>query len=303
MPRVSVKIFDRKLDYACLVRVPGFPYLMPEHLEDNWLTPVPGMTSRQWVPSYYEIEGPILDVRVASRSLLARVTFDLIKERNSEATGVYPTQRDVYERLRRLKFPAISHLARYTETAINRLEGKFAVFGDSISSQRRLNWQKFSESSWAICLHGIPTDFQNLYITVTIARLLLYRISNNLRSSSLQTLIVLDEASTVFKKHFETREGTFLLLDYLAQAREFGVGFLIGTQSLTNLADSVLSNTAVKIMIGGCGAGHDYATFAAAAGMTIEQREFMKRDKTPGHAFVSDPRWPVAFQVEVPRVA
>jgi hypothetical protein len=298
-----VKIFDRKLDFACLSRIPGFSYLMAGHLHDNWIRPPPGMSARQWVPSYYEIEGPILDVRVATRSLMARVTFDLIKEFDSEQTGVWPTQRDVYERLKRLKFPAVSHLARYTETAINRFEGKFAVFGDAINSHRRLNWQVFADTSWAVCLHGIPTDLQSLYISVVVARLLLHRIANNLRSSALNTLIVLDEASTVFRKQYEMREGTYLLSDYLCQAREFGVGFLIGSQSFSQLAPSVIANTATKVMIGGFGSGDDYAAFAASTGMTVEQREFTKRGRRPGHAIVRDPRWPATFQVEVPRVA
>lgn len=115
-------------------------------------------------------------------------------------------------------------------------------------------------------------------------------------------LLVFDEASTMFKRQYEAREGTYLLTDYLAKCREFDMGFLIGTQTISNLADSVLANTAIKILVGGAGLGSDYDIFASATGMTREQKEFLKRLTMPGMACVRDPRYPFPFTLEVPRV-
>ena len=116
-------------------------------------------------------------------------------------------------------------------------------------------------------------------------------------------LFVFDEDSTMFRKWYEQREGDFLLTDYLAKSREFGIGFIIGTQTLTNLADSVLANTAIKILAGGAGLGTDYDIFASASGMSPEQKEFIKQLTMPGMAVVKDPRYPHPFTLEVPRIA
>jgi len=115
-------------------------------------------------------------------------------------------------------------------------------------------------------------------------------------------IIVLDEAYPMFQKSHEFKDSTYLLLDYLAKSREFGIGFIIGTQSL-NLADMALANTGIKIMVGGFGLGSDYAAFASATGMTIEQSEFIKRLTLPGQACAKDFRYPHPFTLEVPKIA
>lgn len=292
-----LKIFDRKMDYACLTVYPHFVYWMLKDFYDNWLQPPPGVGFHSWITTFSEILSNYCDFRVAARNLFSSRAIWLY-----EKTGNYPTIENVYHSLRNTKYPLISHLARYSETLINRLSGAITVFGDSICSHRQFDWEKFVQTNWAISLWGIPTDYQNLFITVTIAKILLYRMANNMRSNDLEVLIVLDEASTMFKRFYETREGTYLLSDYLAKCREFGVGFIIGTQTLSNLADSVLANTGTKVLVGGAGLGADYDIFASATGMTNEQKEFLKRLTMPGQACGKDPRYPVPFTLEVPRI-
>ena len=142
-----------------------------------------------------------------------------------------------------------------------------------------------------------------MFIGVGVGKVLSYRMTHNMRSNQLVDLFVFDEGQTMFKKWHEVREGTYLLTDYLAQAREFGIGFIIGTQTLSNLADSVLANTAIKVLAGGAGLGSDYDVFASATGLTPEQKDFLKRLTMPGMACARDPRYPHAFTLEVPRIA
>lgn len=291
------------MDYASLSVFAGFVYWMLGDYYTNWLQPPPGVSHKAWVPIFCEIPSNYLDIRVAGRNLITTVADWLCEKHNSSVSGVYPTLKDVYHVIRSKKYPAVSHLARYQETILNRLEGLLAVFGDHICSQRRLDWNIFHNTNWAISLYGIPTDYQNLFITVTTAKILVYRMANNLRSSGLVDLLVFDEGSTMFRKWYESREGTYLLTDYLAKCREFGIGFVIGTQTLSNLADSVLANTSIKILVGGAGLGADYNIFASATGMTPEQTEFIKRFTMPGQAYGKDPRYPYPFTLEVPRIA
>jgi DNA helicase HerA-like ATPase len=119
----------------------------------------------------------------------------------------------------------------------------------------------------------------------------------------LTDLFVFDEAASIFRKWYEDRGGTYLLTDYLAQSREFGIGFIISTQNLSNLADTILSNSATKIMVGGAGLGRDYDIFGSAIGLTSEQKEHLKALKSPGVACISDSRYPHPFLLEVPKIA
>lgn len=298
-----IKGFDRKDDYACLSVFPDFLYWLLKDFYCNWLEPPPGFSYTVWINTFAEIMGNFLDIRVAARSLFTSKALWLAKKMRSEQTCIYPTLWNVYHVIRKTKCPVISHTARYKETILNRLEGIFNVFSDHVCSNKRLNWDAFFTTDWIISISGIPTDFQNLFISVIIAKIMLYRIANNQRSKELVDLIVFDEASTVFRKWHETREGTYLLTDYLAQAREFGIGFIIGTQNLSNLADSVMSNTAIKIAVGGFGLAQDYEAFAGATGMNVEQKEYLKQLTRPGQACGRDPRYPYPFILEVPRIA
>lgn len=298
-----IKAFDRKLDFACLSQFPGFTYWTLSQYFTNWIAPPPTISHLHWIPIVAEIFGNFLDIRIAARSLLVSNALWLCEIRRSAVTGIYPTLKDIFNVIRSKQYPAPSHLARYQETVLNRIDGLLTTFGDHICSHKKLNWRRFLDSNWAISIHGIPTDLQNLFITVTTSSILLYRIHNNLRSNRLIDLFVFDEASVMFKKWYEIREGTYLLTDYLAQAREFGMGFLIGTQMLSNLAESVLANTSTKILVGGAGLGTDYDVFASSVGLTQDQIDYLKTWKKPGAACISDPRYPNPFLLEVPRVA
>jgi len=298
-----IKLFDRKFEYHALAIFPNFVYwLLPDYYT-NWMAPPPGVSSQVWLAVISEVLGNFLDIRVASRGLFLSKALWLCHERDSDNTGVYPTLKDVYHVLRATNYPLMSHYARHKETIMNRLEGIFAVFGDNICSPRRMDWNSYMNTDWGISIDGIPSDYQNLFITVEIAKIMIYRMSSNLRSKNLVDLIVFDEASTMFKKCYESREGTYLLTDYLAKAREFGIGFIIGTQSVSNMADSVMANTAIKILIGGAGLGADYDTFASATGLTIEQKDYLKQKPLPGFASVKDPRYQFPFTIKVPQIA
>ncbi len=297
-----IKIFDRKLDFAALVAFENFVYWKLDHFYTNWLTPPPGISFRTWINQFFEIFGNYEDIRVATRGLLAEKTLWVYDGMRQAGSKQYPTLKDVYRVIKSIKYPMLSHNSRYQESILNRLDGLFAVFGDHICSHRQLDWKAYLEADWAISLNGIPSDFQNLFITVEIAKIYQYRVAHNLRSHSLSDLLVFDEASTMFTKFREVREGTYVLTDLLAKSREWGMGFVIGTQTLSGLADSVMANTAIKIMVGGAGLREDYDAYAGATGMTPTQKEFLKRLTIPGQACARDPRYPHPFTLEVPNV-
>ncbi|MEA1981519.1 MAG: hypothetical protein U9N54_11190, partial [candidate division Zixibacteria bacterium] len=299
---VSIKLFDRKFEYYPLMSYDNFTYWYLKDFYINILEPAPGVAFERWIANIAELFGNTHDMRVASRGLLVKVALILYKKPEFSGSGRYPTLKDVYKHLLSMKIPLLSHESRHKETLINRLEGIFSIFGDHLCSQRPMIWDNFIKLSWAIAIDGIPNEYQNFFINVICAKIMSYSVVNNIRNKKLKTVLCFDESSSIFRKFYEQREGNYLLLDYLAQAREFGIGFVIATQSLSNLPDSVLSNTGIKIMVGGSGSGTDYDIFASATGMTPEQKTYLKQLTKPGQACVKDPRYEFPFTMEVPHI-
>jgi len=176
-----IKIFDRKGDYACLTIFPDFHYWCFKDYFTNWLEPPPGINYRKWLSMLFELFANYLDIRIAGRNLLLNTALWLGRERNSESTRIYPTLRDVQNAIKNKKYPFQSHLARYQETVLNRVTGLIDQYGDQICSNRKLNWTKYLNSSWAISVEGLPTDMQNLVIAVTVGKILNHKMSTNQR--------------------------------------------------------------------------------------------------------------------------
>jgi hypothetical protein len=297
-----LKIFDRKGDYSALSSFPGFVYWMLPDFAMNLLEPPPGVSFRSWIGILSEILSNYLDIRVAARGLFTTICLHLHEERQLQGIALCLTLEDVHARLESLRYPAISNLNRYRETLLNRIEALITDLHDQVCLNKKLDWQSFLSVDWALSLIGLPTDRQNLLITVIIAKILTYRMVHNLRSTAVVDLFVFDEAHTMFSTWYERREGTHLLLDYLRMSREYGAGFIVASQT-TDMARTVLGNTATKVMVGGCGVGSDYDTFASATAMTLTQKEQLKQLTIPGQACGKDPRYPHPFRFEVPRIA
>ncbi|MCH9031993.1 MAG: ATP-binding protein [candidate division Zixibacteria bacterium] len=210
----------------------------------------------------------------------------------------YPTLRD----LSRVLF-VISSKSKGSqkEAALrlgHRIRSLIEIIGDAAASRQRPDWGRLIESDWALSLSGLASTTQSLCITIYFAKVLLYRICNNLRSDNLETLIVLDEASMIFPK--TATKKTSILLDYFQQARAFGIGVIFASQSM-NLADEIFANTAIKIAVGGFGHGADYEAFGSAVGLNRAQRDFMRTISQPGSAVVKDIRHPHPFTVQIER--
>jgi len=119
-------------------------------------------------------------------------------------------------------------------------------------------------------------------------------------AKKLRLLFVIDEASTVFRRSMEIREGSDVLSDNFVMDRERGIGYIIISQRLEDLSRNVIGNCSRKIVIGGLGTGYDYQIFGSSVGLLFDKIEFLKRRTQPGQACVSDYRYPEAFTLDVP---
>jgi len=287
-------IFDRKQDFYDLARDYGLLYLLLRDYQDNWGAPPDGVDDTAWFNILAEILAVHLEYRMQGQALITEVLYKISVTLKKKGLG-YPTLQDIANALgpsgQRKCFETNARISHRLNTIAN-------IVGPAASSRIQPKWKRIITYDWALSLAGLAVPIQNLVISVNIAKILLYRIYNNLHSDRLETLIVLDESSTIFPKSGTKK--TALLLDYFQQARAFGIGFILATQSM-NLADEIFANTAIKIAVGGFGHGSDYEEFGSAIGLNRAQRDFMRTISQPGSAVVKDIRYPYPFTVQIER--
>ncbi|MCP4603466.1 MAG: ATP-binding protein [Proteobacteria bacterium] len=287
-------IFDRKQDFYELALDFRFLYFLLEDFMDNWCAPPDGIISRLWFNVLAEILATSFELRVAAQGMLV----DILCYLGTNMAPDYPTLRDVMRRLYAVANEGKGSQREIAARLYHRLSSLISVVGDAAASKQRPDWQYLMKLDWSLSLAGLASSTQSLCITIYFAKVLLYRICNNLRTDKLETLIVLDEASMIFPK--TATKKTSILLDYFQQARAFGIGVIFASQSM-NLADEIFANTAIKVAVGGFGHGADYEAFGSAVGLSRGQRDFMRTISQPGSAVVKDVRHPHPFTVQIER--
>lgn len=292
-----IMIFDRKQDFYDLALEFKFLYFLLEDFKDNWIAPPPGVKDRIWFNILAEILAASFELRVATQGMFVDVVCELTGKEDSDPKN-YPTLRDVSRTLYIISSKSRGTLKDIALRLGHRIRALLEIVGDSATSRQSPDWKKLTQSDWALSLAGLASTTQSLCITIYFAKVLLYRICNNLRSDNLETLIVLDEASMIFPK--TATKKTSILLDYFQQARAFGIGVIFASQSM-NLADEIFANTAIKVAVGGFGHGADYEAFGSAVGLNRAQRDFMRTISQPGSAVVKDIRHPHPFTVQIER--
>jgi len=258
-------IFDNKSDYKVLVAYyPNFLYLTMDSFRDNILKPPPGIAHKVWLTTIFELLSNYFDIRVAVRNMLLECALWLFEVRDFVNTGDCPTLEDLFRVVKKQKFSSLlSREARYQETAINRLKGILNVYGKTICSNQEPNWNKLLNLNFSINTEGIPTDYRCFFIACITAKIMLYRIANSSRDGILKNLMLIDEAGLVFKES----SSNLFLSDMVRLVREYGIGMIFLTQTLTDLDHTILANTAIKILVGGLGSGTDYQIFSRSVGI------------------------------------
>ena len=93
-----------------------------------------------------------------------------------------------------------------------------------------------------------------------------------------------------------------ILSDIVRLVREFGIAFLIITQTLKDLDHTILANTSKKILVGGFGSGIDYQIFGSSIGLPPEKLEFLKKRTLPGQSCVFDYKVGEPFTMIIPNL-
>ncbi len=291
--KIMIIVPDRKMDFYKIALNHNFLYLLHNDFHDNWLKPPNGVDADLWYNILAEILATHFELRIGAQALLVDILTDLTNK-----LSVYPTLHDLIKRLNEIAYSKRNSNKEVALRLSFRLKWLLTTLGNNVASRKTPDWSKLMNTSWAFSIAGLASSIQTLCVTIYFAKVLLYRICNNLRSDDLASLFILDEASMIFPK--SSSKKTSLLLDYFQQARAFGLGVIVASQSM-NLAPEIYANTGTKICVGGFGYGSDYAEFASAIGLNKEKSDFMRTISQPGSAIVKDPRYPLPFSVQIER--
>lgn len=295
----KIMILERKQEYTELLPIcPEMHVLDTKHLAFNPLRPPEGINVVQWIGIFTECLVNYLDIREASSSFIMEHALRLIGNMKSE--GRYPTLGDLRKFIIQQPYKPFSKNGQQKETVLNRLNDLLNSLPAMFESDRETDLEKLVNNHCLILLHDIAhSTIQNFLISLLIAQTFLYRKIHCGLQNQLQSIVVLDEASALFRRSDELKDHVSFINDVVKTARGYGVGLLAASQLATDLSHALLANAGTRMMVGGFGRTEDIDVFLRLRGCSHEQRQYVLNHPTVGKAFIIDERWPHIIECDL----
>lgn len=288
----KILILERKQEYTELLSVaPDMHVLDSKHLAFNPLSPPSGINLAQWIGVFTECMVNYLDIREASSSFIMDHALRLIE--NMQKEGRYPTLGDLRNFIFQQPYKPFSKNGQQKETVLNRLNALLNSLPAMFDSTRQTSLEELVNNHCLILLHDITDSaIQSFIISLIISQVFLYRKIHHGLQESLESVIVLDEAATLFRRKDELKDHASFINDVVKTARGYGVGLIAASQVTTDLSHALLANTGTRMMVGGFGRTEDVDVFLRLRGCSPEQRQYVLTHSNVGKAFIADERWP-----------
>lgn len=132
----------------------------------------------------------------------------------------------------------------------------------------------------AINLDGLPVEYQNFLIAVTLLRYAHFFKTFGPRGQ-LNLCVLIDEAKPLVGK---ANQNSLLIADLVSKIREWGIGLIIGDQISSEIAQFLFSNIGTLVMFR-CSDGNDLQRLRYSSGATVEQ-SLANYALQPGQAIV-----------------
>ena len=288
----KLMILERKQEFTELLNLaPGMHALDAASLAFNPLRPPEGIEQNKWLGIFTECLVNYLDIREASSSFLMDHALRLIEREKKK--DKFPTLGDLRTFIAGINYPAISKEGQQKGTVLNRLNDLFMHFPAMFSSTNQADIGKLIDSHCLILMHDIThSTVQNFLMSLLMAQMFLYSKLTRGLQTSLQNLIVFDEASGLFRRETEKKDHVSFIADLVQTARGYGIGLIAASQYSTDLAHSLLANCGTRMMVGNFGRTEDTDAFLRLRGCTPEHRQYVITHPEVGKAFIADQRWP-----------
>ena len=297
-PAPHVLILERKREFTELARLnlaSPFQVINSKRLRINLLRPPPGINHQMWLSILTQLMVDHLDILTASSALITDLAMKMLNESGvlADPSLPHPNLRDLHKYIRAQKFSVMTHEARFQETSLNRISALLTMLPGIFECDQGFDVSRMIHENVLLLLHDIPNlTIANFLVACLSAQYFLYRVIVEGHQPRLKNLVVLDEASSLFRRIDEVREKPSHLAYMVSQARAYGIGLVAASQSAVDLSNMLLANTSFKILVGGFEQGKDFQEFINTRDTTPEQEHCILRHREPGHAYVSDPRYP-----------
>jgi hypothetical protein len=189
--------------------------------------------------------------------------------------GKYPCLLDLQDYLGWLKgkkkFERGTEAFRSYERILNRTEGLCAALGETINCSCGYDLTELLRHHIIFDLAELKPDAQTFLTECFLTGIVWRRIETGERGGELRTLCVFDEAKRLMPAYREdAQQAISNMSNLMAQAREFGIGFLVGECDPALLANSVKSNCYARFCFNQTN-GKDVLDSAGALGLSDEQ--------------------------------
>lgn len=288
-PHITMAIIERKREYTDLAKELGFHIITTETLRINPLRPPPGVSDRVWKSVFAQSLMDDQEILVPTSNLIMDAIDELLEPRRAD--GRYPTLAELNAHIESKHYPPSSRLAGYQAAAMNRIGGLCNALPDTFADDGGYDVSRMNHTDHLILLHDIPhLVHQNYLIKLLLDQIFVYRMVVDGLQRRVDTIVLLDEATSLFRRTDETQRNPSYLSYIISQARAYGLAIIATSQYAGDLSHALLGNTSTKILVGGMEKNDDRRTFLDLRPHTPEQADVVKSFREPGHAFISDPR-------------
>jgi len=274
----KVLIIDKdKQDYRHLRRfIPDLPVFDAANnfIFNPWQVPS-SVNPKHWLAVAVQTfckENGLLD---ASEALLLKVMNHLYEQFGVyEGSGRCPTMIDAFEAVKSYNFKGFRSKG-YQESIINRLEAYISLHKGIYEYEKGIPIEWIADKSMVLEVKGLTDRVARFNTAILLYALFMHRIAKNERGQVLRNLAVMDEAKWLAPPGYNEASGYSPLTYIMSQAREAGIGIIVGDQS-AQLEDSVFVNSRLKICFR-LGDGQDIEKIRKAMSLTKEQADYITR--------------------------
>ena len=284
--------FDLKQDYRCLARAKDIQVVRWEDLKGNPLAPPPNVHPDEWVSLFSEVFAGDVGLLYGSKNFLDSQVRELYRR--------YPSRRpklsELRESLETLRIAPTRRLSSYVDVTHGRIQFLCNILKDALDTREFYPIDRF-HSHTVLELDGLPKEVQDTLINIILTGIFKSRQKIGDRSPA-KTLIVIDEAKRVFDANKERRpaEGIPTVSILASQVREYGISLIIADQEPTKLTNSIISNSATKIMFT---LGRNQDGIEMARAMNLNETS-LHLSLPVGCCIIKHPSVPEPFIIQIP---
>ena len=301
-PEVNILALETKQQYTDVAKEFGFKILCAGDLRINLLRPPPGVPAHVWLSHLTQIMVDYLDILVATSGFIISQGLGLLRKAGfiDDPTKPCPHLRDLVQHILSTKFPGNSSYARHQETSVSRLKILLDTVPKVFECSEGLPVEALLNDDYLILLDDLPHLSIQHFVKVYLASAtFLYRMIVDGEQDHLRNIIVLDEASSLFRRRDELQSKASFLPNIASQAAAFGMGIVAASQKIEDVSPMYLANAGTKASLGGFERNDDVRALLASRPFTKDQEDAVKAIRQPGRAIISDIRHSHFFECQI----